>query len=124
MASSISVQLKSPKILSASHFLIPMAIFCWSWDTVPLLFGRHHLQQTHGVKINTVACPLWSYQSGRRISGVLSIFFLVPALQTWSESGIRWQCPVWGSSHPISHYLSQQLEKHCHCCSNKTPLWW
>jgi hypothetical protein len=23
----------------ASHFLIPMATFCWSWDTVPLLFG-------------------------------------------------------------------------------------
>jgi hypothetical protein len=39
MASSISVQLKSCKILSASHFLIPMAIFCWSWDRVSHLLG-------------------------------------------------------------------------------------
>jgi hypothetical protein len=26
--------------------------------------GLHHLQQTHGGKIDTVACSLCSYQSG------------------------------------------------------------
>jgi hypothetical protein len=88
MASSISVQLKSRRILSASHFLIPMAIFSAAVTQCPSCSGLHHLQQTHGDKIDTVACPLCSHQSGGRLSSVLSTFFLVPVLQSLSESNL------------------------------------
>jgi hypothetical protein len=54
----------------------------------PFCWGAQHLQQTHGGKIDTATYPLCSYQPGGRLSGVLSIFFLVRAMQTQIESGV------------------------------------
>jgi hypothetical protein len=66
-----------------------MAIFAGAETQCPFCWGPHHLQRTHGGKTGTVACPLCSYQSGGMLSGVLSIFILVPNLQTQSESGLH-----------------------------------
>jgi hypothetical protein len=95
-------KLPPPPLLYGSCVNVASSIFCCS-QTFSLQFfaeaetmcascwGPHHLQQTHEGRIGIVTCPLCSYQQGERLSAVLSIFFLVPALQSRSELGLLWQ---------------------------------